>query len=147
MKAQGGSRLTRENLGFLLAKALQRWNSSLYERLREEGFGHVRPSFGSLLIPLFEEDGLRLGELARRGGISKQTMTTMVRQVEDAGLIRRKVDEKDARAVRVFLTAEARRFEPVADKVLAELDQIALSVDGAAGVERTKRWLRKFVAG
>ena len=28
------------------------------------------------------------------------------------------------------------RFEPVADKVLAELDQIALSVDGAAGVSR-----------
>jgi DNA-binding MarR family transcriptional regulator len=130
----------------LLAKASQRWNSLLYERFREEGFGHVRPSFGSLLIPLFEEDGLRLGELARRGGISKQTMTTMVRQVEDAGLIRREVDGKDARAMRAFLTAEARRFEPVADRVLAELDQIASSVDSPAGAEKTRRWLRKFAA-
>jgi hypothetical protein len=31
-----------------------------------------------LLMPLFEEDGLRQGELGRRARLSKQTMTTIV---------------------------------------------------------------------
>ena len=58
----GVGRATRENLGFLLAKASQRWNELLYERLVAAGFPDVRPSYGSILLPLFEEDGLRMGE-------------------------------------------------------------------------------------
>src|SRR5437773_1331910 len=51
--------LTRENLGFLLAKASQRWNELLHERFAAAGYPDVRPAYGSLLIPLYEEDGLR----------------------------------------------------------------------------------------
>jgi DNA-binding MarR family transcriptional regulator len=138
------ARLSRGNLGFLLAKAMQRWNDMLIAHFRDAGFAQVRPSFGSILIPLFEEDGLRLGELAERGGISKQTMTTLVREVEAAGLIRRKRDRDDGRAARVFLTAEARRFQPVAERILADLDRAADAVGGATEAERVGRWLRRF---
>jgi DNA-binding MarR family transcriptional regulator len=115
-------RANRENLGFLLAKASQRWNELLYEGFAREGFAEVRPAYGSLLLPLFEQDGLRLGELGRRARLSKQTMTTMVRLLERDGLVRREPDPQDGRAVRVFLTPRARRFRPVAERVLAELD-------------------------
>ena len=119
----------------------------LHRRFAEAGFDHIRPSFGSILIPLFEQDGLRLGELAERGGISKQTMTTLVRQVEEAGLIRRTPDPEDARASRVYLTETARQFEPVAERVLRELDQHAGSVAGADEARRVGRWLRRFTQG
>ena len=56
---------TRENLGYLLAKASQRWNELLAEGFAAEGFKEVRPSYGSVLVPLFEEDDLRMGEIAR----------------------------------------------------------------------------------
>ena len=58
------NRLTvdRDDLGFLLAKATQRWNELLQERFRAAGWGEVRPSYGSILVPLFEEDGLRMGD-------------------------------------------------------------------------------------
>jgi DNA-binding MarR family transcriptional regulator len=115
-------RANRENLGFLLAKASQRWNELLYEAFVREGFGEVRPAYGSILLPLFEQDGLRLGELGRRARLSKQTMTTMVRLLERDGLVRREPDPQDGRAMRVFLTPRARRFRPVAERVLAELD-------------------------
>src|SRR5438552_1011992 len=46
------------NLGFLLAKASQRWNELLTERFAQHGFSEVRPSYGSVLLPLFEQDGL-----------------------------------------------------------------------------------------
>jgi DNA-binding MarR family transcriptional regulator len=82
----------------------------------------VRPSYGSVLIPLYEEDGLRLGELARRARLSKQTLTTMARAAEQDGLITRKADPADARATLVFLTDRARELQPVAERVLADLE-------------------------
>jgi DNA-binding MarR family transcriptional regulator len=117
--------LSRENVGFLLAKASQRWNELLAERFAAAGFPEVRPAYGSLLIPLFEEDGLRQGELARRARLSKQTLTTMAPALEAAGLVERRADPDDARATRLFLTKRAREFAPVAARVLAELDHRA----------------------
>lgn len=115
----------RDDLGFLLAKATQRWNELLAERFEAAGFGDIRPSYGSVLLPLYEEDGLRMGELARRARLSKQTMTEMIRRLERDGLIERRSDPSDARASLIFLTACSRRFEPVAAAVLAELDRLA----------------------
>src|SRR5438477_377100 len=107
--------MDRDDLGFLLAKATQRWNELLQERFRAAGWSAVRPSYGSILVPLFEEDGLRMGELARRARLSKQTMTTMVRLLERDGLVRRQRDPDDGRAFRIVLTANARRFVPLAE--------------------------------
>jgi DNA-binding MarR family transcriptional regulator len=115
------------NLGFLLAKASQRWNELLAERFADHGFADVRPSFGSVLLPLFEEDGLRMGQIADRARLSKQTMTTLVRLCERDGLVYRERDQLDARAFRVHLTARARDFWPVAREVLRELDEKVLA--------------------
>jgi DNA-binding MarR family transcriptional regulator len=112
----------RDDLGFLLAKAAQRWNELLAERFAAAGYGDVSPSYGSVLVPLYEEDGLRLGELARRSRLSKQTMTELVRRLERDGLVDRRPDPADGRAALVFLTARARELEPVAAAVLAEID-------------------------
>jgi DNA-binding MarR family transcriptional regulator len=127
-------RANRQNIGFLLAKASQRWNELLAERFAREGFPEVRPAYGSILIPLFEEDGLRMGELAARARLSKQTMTTMVRLLERDGLVRREPDPEDGRAARIRLTPRARRFRPVAESVLAELDRLLAAQLGARGV-------------
>ncbi|HEX5979651.1 MAG TPA: MarR family transcriptional regulator [Thermoleophilaceae bacterium] len=114
---------TRENLGYLLAKASQRWNELLQEGFAAAGFPEVKASYGSVLIPLFEEDGLRMGEIARRARLSKQTMTTMVRLCERDGLVERRPDESDRRAARVHLTAKGKRFRPTAEEVLAQLER------------------------
>ena len=116
--------LRRDNLGYLLAKASQRWNELLVERLRAAGFAEVRPSFGSVLVPLYEQDGLRMGELASRAALSKQAMTTLVRTVERAGLVRRERDPADGRAFRVTLTERGRALRPAAEGALAELDEL-----------------------
>lgn len=121
-RARSATPLTRSNLGFLLAKATQRWNELLHERFAAAGFAEVRPSYGSILIPLFEEDGLRIGEVARRAHLSKQTLTTMVRLLERDGLVERRPDPADGRASLLFLTPRARSFRPIAEQVLSELD-------------------------
>jgi DNA-binding MarR family transcriptional regulator len=136
-----GAAATRENLGFLLAKASQRWNELLQEAFAREGFREVRASYGSVLLPLFEEDGLRIGEVAARARLSKQTMTTMVRLAERDGLVERRPDPGDGRATRVHLTTSGQRFKPVAERVLTELDELAREALGDRGVTSTARAL------
>jgi len=135
--------VTTDNVGFLLAKASQRWNELLYERFVARGFGEVRPAYGSILVPLFEEDGLRMGELAERAQLSKQTMTTMVRLLERACLVVRERDDRDGRAFRIHLTDRAREFQPVAGEVLAELEGLV----GQALTQRESTALQRALKG
>jgi len=122
---------TRANLGFSLAKASQRWNELLAARFSELGYPEVRPSYGSVLLPLFEEDDLRMGEIASRSRLSKQTMTTLVRLAERDGLVTRSADPADGRATRVGLTRRAREFSAVAESVVAGLERSAAELLGA----------------
>ena len=125
---------TRANLGFVIAKASQRWNELLAARFSELGYPEVRPSYGSVLLPLFEEDNLRMGEIAARARLSKQTMTTLVRLAERDGLVTRAADSTDGRATRVSLTKRASEFSAVAEMVVAGLEK---RVEEALGAKRS----------
>jgi DNA-binding MarR family transcriptional regulator len=135
----------RDDLGFLFAKATQRWNELLSDRFRAAGWSEIRPSYGSILVPLFDEDGLRMGELARRARLSKQTMTTMVRLLEREQLVRRERDPADRRAYRIALTEKARAFEPAAEQTLQELGAIALERLGERRVAALKHDLKEWI--
>ena len=128
------SAATRANLGFVIAKASQRWNELLAARFSELGYPEVRPSYGSVLLPLFEEDNLRIGEIAARARLSKQTMTTLVRLAERDGLVTRAADSTDGRATRVSLTKRASEFSAVAEMVVAGLEK---RVEEALGAKRS----------
>ena len=114
---------TTSNVGFLLAKASQRYNELLVERFAERGFPEVRASYGSVLVPLFEHDELRVGELAVGARLSKQAMTGLLRHCEQDGLVERERDEADGRAFKVRLTERGRALRAAADEVARELDQ------------------------
>jgi DNA-binding MarR family transcriptional regulator len=132
---------TRANLGFLLAKASQRWNERLADGFAGEGFPEVRPAYGSVLVPLLEEDGLRMGEIAQRARLSKQTVTTLVRLCEREGFVVRSPDPADGRARIVTLTPKARRFEPAAERVLARLERETIAALGTRQAAETRRAL------
>jgi DNA-binding MarR family transcriptional regulator len=110
-------------VGFLLAKASQRFNELLLERFAERGFGEIRGSYGSVLVPLFERDGQRLGELAAAARLSKQAMTGLVKRCEADGLVERGPDPADGRAFNVRLTRRGRNARAVAQRVLEDLDE------------------------
>jgi DNA-binding MarR family transcriptional regulator len=130
------------NVGFLLAKAAQHWNELLVARFRAAGFPEVRPSYGSVLLPLFEQDGLRIGEIGRRARLSKPAMTALVRQCEDAGLVQRERDPADGRAFRIVLTERGARFGDVADDVLRELDDLVAARLGPEDRDALSRGLK-----
>src|SRR5438132_279079 len=145
MAMRAEHRANRSNLGFLLAKASQRWNEVLYEQFCAAGYPEVRPSYGSVLLPLFEEDGLRMTDLAQRARLSKQTMTTLVRLLEREGLVRRERHPDDGRAFRISLTDRARRFQPVADDVLADMDRLVRARVTQRELQTLESTLRKVM--
>jgi DNA-binding MarR family transcriptional regulator len=120
--AQTTSIATTESLGFLLAKASTRWNERLARAFAARGYPEVKPAWGSVLLPLYERDGLRMGELARRSRLPKQTLTTLVPQLERAGLVAREPDPDDGRAARLRLTDRAQELRVTVDEVLGDLD-------------------------
>ena len=136
---------TTENTGFLLAKAAQRWNEVLAERFRREGYGDVRPAYGSVLLPLFEEDGQRIGSLTMRARVSKQTMTSLIRQMERDRLVERRRDPTDGRATTVVLTRRGRAFQPVAERTLAELDELVAHTVPRPALEITRAVLKELM--
>ena len=87
-----------------------------------------------MLLPLFEEDNLRMGEIAARARLSKQTMTTLVRLAERDGLVTRAADSTDGRATRISLTKRASEFSAVAEMVVAGLEK---RVEEALGAKRS----------
>lgn len=135
-------RATAQNLGFLLSKAATRWNDLLSAALSERGFPEVRPAYRSVLLPLFEADGLHMGPLATRARLAKQTLTTAVRQLERDGLVRREPDPDDGRAWQVFLTERAWRLLPAAEEALAALEAHVAERLGVAGIETRRHGLR-----
>lgn len=124
------NRPATDGVGFLLAKASAHFNRVLLERFADAGFPEIRGSFGSLLTPLFEHDGQRVGELAAAARLSKQSLTGLVAACEQAGLVERERDPADGRAFVVRLTARGRRFQAVAERVLDDLDRELLGVLG-----------------
>jgi DNA-binding MarR family transcriptional regulator len=116
------ARVDTRTVGFLLAKASQRFNERLAAGFAEHGFPEVRPSYGSVLVPLFEQDGLRLGELAARARLSKQAITGLVKLCEDDGLVVRERDPDDGRAFRLRLSERGRDVRAVAEAVAGELE-------------------------
>ncbi len=131
----------RTDLGYLLARASQGWDALLAERCKAHGFPEVRPAFGSILLPLFQEDGLRMGDLADRARIAKQSMTTLVRDAVTAGLVFRRVDTGDRRSYRVWLTPRAESFRPVAQLILDEMRERLLETIDSHSMEVLSRSL------
>jgi DNA-binding MarR family transcriptional regulator len=139
------STFTPDDVGFLLAKASQRFNERLMERFAARGYGDVRPSFGSILVPLFDQDGLRLGELAVRARLSKQSVTGLVKLCEGADLVVRERDPDDGRAFRIRLSARGRDLRAVAERELRSVDAELVASLGKTNHAALKRALKGVI--
>jgi DNA-binding MarR family transcriptional regulator len=133
------------DVGFLLAQASRRFNERLVERLTARGFGEVRASYGSVLVPLFERDGLRVGDLAAASRLSKQAMTGLLARCEADGLVERERSPLDGRAFDVRLTARGRALRAAAAEVLAELDAELAMALGTANRDALVRALKGVI--
>ncbi len=132
---------SRLSLGEDLQRASRRWKQLLIRGLKRYGYGDIRPSFAPVLLPLCEQDGLPIGELGRRTGLSKQAMTETIRLMEKRQLVRTCRDEQDNRVVRVHLAPRGKAFPLVANEVLTEMDSLLRGCLAEAELQAMQRAL------
>ena len=60
-----------------------------------------------ILLLLIHQPGMTLGQLSRALGVASATASVSVKRMEKAGFIEKRVDEKDARIVRLYPTSVA----------------------------------------
>ncbi len=84
---------------------------------------------------LWMEDGISLGQFARRAGVGKASAVTMIKRLEAMGLVSRGVNPDDARLNVIRLTPRAREMAP---RVLEKVEILEQSLEKALGEERIR---------
>ncbi len=122
--SRSDSRSVEETIGYLLAKVCRAHRANVGGVLAEVGL-HVGQEM--VLLELWEEDGLRGGELAERLGVEPPTVTRMLRRMEGCGFVERRPDPTDARSFRVYLTERGRSLEAPVARCWEEVEKRTLA--------------------
>jgi DNA-binding MarR family transcriptional regulator len=82
----------------LLGLASQRLSEQMLSVQHAAGFADIRPAHGAVFgnVP---PEGIRLSDLARRAGMTKQAMAELVSDLERLGYLVRRADPTDGRSV------------------------------------------------
>lgn len=84
------------------------------------GLGELRPSYLVVLWCLWEEEGVKMSELARCAGLEPSTMTGLLDRMERQGFVTREADPDDRRALRIHLTESGRSLRETAQRLVQE---------------------------
>jgi len=74
------------------------------------------------VFPLLPEQGVSQAELARRLGITRQSVHTIVRELSEFGILEQRGDDTDGRRTLVVLTTRGNRLAADAGRILSVLE-------------------------
>ncbi|MGD9694128.1 MAG: MarR family winged helix-turn-helix transcriptional regulator [Thermoleophilia bacterium] len=140
------ARTRPENLAILLREPFRLGSERLHRRFAERGHPEVRPPHGNVL-QFLDDGGTRVGVLAERAQITKQSMAELVAHLERHGYVERVPDPTDRRARLVRATARAAEVYAIAREVVAELEAEWTALLGEAKMRRLRRLLEELNAG
>ena len=118
-KPTGGE--TAPSLASLMHRLELEVNVAVLARLRREGFEGIRASQVGFIDQM--GDGCRMSELARRLNLSPGAVTQMSMQLETMGLVARRMDGADRRAVIVAPTERVKAMWGVAREVVDGVEE------------------------
>ena len=129
----------------LLSLAYNASASAIYRRLVEAGIVDTRPSHGNVMEHLAFEDGIRLNDLARKAGITPQSMGQFVDELEELGYVERRPDPDDRRAKRIHLTSKGKRSNKIEWKVVTEVEAALEELLGPKRLRELRKSLSQVV--
>lgn len=116
----------------LLVLSSQELTSALHRRLRTAGFDDQRPADDAAFAHIPPE-GIRLTDLARRAGVTKQAMAEVVASLEERGYLERTPDPSDGRAKLIRFSD---RGWAAVDTALEAFDEIERRLVDRLGAQR-----------
>lgn len=139
--------MTDLNLGLLCFIASRAMEDRVLAAAAAAGYSDLTPAQARLAARL-DPDGTRVGELAERARVSKQTAGFLVDQLERGGYVRRVPDPTDGRARLVVMAPRCLEVVAVARQAEAEVEAEwtrHLGVEETAALRRTLSRLRELV--
>jgi DNA-binding MarR family transcriptional regulator len=130
-------------LPYLLNRAGSRIATSFSDRIRPLG---ATLQMWRVLAALRERDGRRMGELSDTTSIEVSTLTRLVDTMEKKGLVARRRDGDDARAVVLRVTSGGRRLTERILPIAEHYETAALVGFSAAEADKLKGALRRLYA-
>lgn len=110
-----------ENIAILLREPLRMTSERLARRFADRGHENVRPAHGNVMQYL-DDAGTRVGVLADRAQMTKQSMAELVAHLERHGYVERVRDPADRRAKLVRSTDRGRELFAIAREFVAEVE-------------------------
>jgi len=130
-------------LPYLLNRAGSRIATSFSERVRPLG---ATLQEWRVLAALREKDGRRMGDLSETTSIEVSTLTRLVDTMEKKGLVDRRRDGEDARAVLLHATPSGRRLTRRILPIAEHYETAALAGFNAAEADKLRAALRRLYA-
>lgn len=105
-----------------LQRGVRWFSDELMERLATAGVDPITPAHAAVLAYLDDDTALSIAELARRAGVTRQTMHRAVAQLVDEGLLGTTPGPGFPRSSLIGLTAAGRQRRDIASGILRELE-------------------------
>lgn len=103
------------------------------------------PIPGGSLLPFLDLEGTRSTELARRAGITKQAVTKVLKELEEAGLVTRIQDQSDGRAQLVRFTESGVEYLLQIHAAIKSIEQEYEQLLGRAQLQQLRGSLSQLV--
>jgi DNA-binding MarR family transcriptional regulator len=136
--------LRERHVGRLLLRAHRAFSARAVEKLRERSYEGISLAHLNLLSHL-DVEGTRITALAERGGMTKQGMGQLVRDLERQGYVALAPDPSDGRATLVRFTDAGQRFLRDAVAVTNDLETEYAAVLGQRRLHELKTTLNAIV--
>lgn len=123
-----------------LLRAADWFNDALLERIAAAGWPRLSRNQAQV-FPLLGERGVSQAEIARRLGITRQSVNVLVGELVDIDVLAKTSDDSDARSTVIVLTGIGRRLAADAREILGDLERTLAERIGAEAVESLRHAL------
>ena len=134
-----------ETLLSLLDAATESVLAEFRRELEEAGYADIRPTHGCV-FRFVRDDGMRLTELARLAGMTKQSVGELVDDLVDLGYVERIPDPEDRRAKLICLTDRGIEAQRVGFGLLADVEDRWAERFGATRMKQLRKLLEEAVS-
>jgi len=125
LKLRGKKTMAKDTEGGFLVTQVKQISGRIFEKLlMKAGIEAFNGAQGRILYVIWQEDGIPIMELARKTGLAKTTLTSMLDRMEEADLIVRKPSQLDKRRIHIFLTETSRSLNHEYNKVCHAMNEI-----------------------
>jgi len=130
----------------LLRLAYNLLSARIFTAVAGAGYSDLRASHGNVLEQLSIEDGLRLTDLAAFAGMTAQSMSELVDELERRDYVERRPDPTDRRAKRIHLTEKGHANVHVGTVAAWEADEYVLGLVGEQRHQELRDILEQIIA-